>query len=234
LVLSPLGIERTGLAGRVAHARLAGVEFRVVGIGAQRIIAAARAALDQPGHARPHLLVLGGTAGGLTESPEAPSVTRVVNETTGHAIAIPAHPPLAPGEKPASVLGVDRLIDQPSEKRALHARHGTQVVDMESHAFAAAMSDPAFNPERVPWSVVRAVSDGPDDHLPAFVVGWFREDGTMRAGRVTWDMARHPHLVPQLLRVKARAKRALHAAGERLVAMIVDQRQRASTGAGVA
>src|SRR5690606_38896968 len=56
---------------------------------------------------------------------------------------------------------------------------GAAAVDLESGAIAAAAEHAA-----VPFAVIRAVADGPDDELPAEVSSWVGPDGETRLAPV--------------------------------------------------
>lgn len=229
VVLCPLAIEADGLrsALRRDHPDVYGrVEFRLTGIGREAVVRAVRALRGEgPGATAPALVVLAGTAGGLTDGPLAPRIGRVVHAETGRQFTPSAVAPAAPGTRGGpgdgssddvvGVLGVDRLIDTPQAKRALYARFATPVVDMESHAFAEACEE-----RGLAWAVVRGVSDGPDDHLPGYILGWFNADGTSRPARMARDALLHPWHLPALLRTGRRTRAALRAAAARLAALV--------------
>lgn len=242
VVICPMAIEAEGLRSALRRDHpdvLERVEIRVCGIGGEAVARAVRMVRgvgamggEAAGGSVPALVVLAGTAGGLTEGPPAPRIGFVVHAETGRRFTPTAVAPPEPGtgagleagssDVAVGVLGVDRLIDTPGEKRALHARFGTPLVDMESHAFAEACERAGLA-----WAVVRGVSDGPDDHLPGYILGWFNADGTSRPWRMVRDALLHPWQIPALIRTGRRTRTALRAAGGRLAGLV-----RGACGAG--
>ncbi len=230
VVLCPLAIEAEGLRSALRRDHpdvIDRVEFRLTGIGRAAVVRGVEGVravgVAGAGEPVPSLVVLAGTAGGLTEVPPAPRIGFVVHAETGRrftptAVASPepgAGTVAASSDVAVGVLGVDRLIDTPAEKRALHARFATPVVDMESHAFGEACERAGLS-----WAVVRGVSDGPDDHLPGYILGWFNADGTSRPWRMVRDALLHPWHIPALIRTGRRTRTALRAAGGRLAALV--------------
>lgn len=239
VVLSPLSVERAPLkraclgeisraGGTPADARA--IEFLLTGIGADRITAAVAALAARPPGTRPGLVVLAGTAGGLVDGVHAPPIAAVVDEhghrwspTVTTVIAQPLAATQDQAQAPAAtVLGVDRLIPTPQQKRALAARTGATIVDMESHAFARACESAGLR-----WAVVRGVSDGPDDHLPEFIMRWFTAAGRARPLVMTADILTHPGAWPGLARLSRRTKGALAQAGASLATLLTADRSRA-------
>lgn len=240
VVLSPLSVERDGLrraAARSARARGAAglfnsVEFELTGIGAERVTAAVASLRARPVGRRPSLVVLAGTAGGLTEGPVAPPIARVIDEGGGVWTPAATVRP-AEGELATTVLGVDRLIPTPAEKRSLAAWKGATIVDMESHAFARACEgSPTAGVEPVRWAVVRGVSDGPEHELPEFVLGWFDGAGRARPVAMAVGVMAHPRSWAELWRLSRRTRAALAQAGAALAGLLIAERERARAGAG--
>lgn len=239
VVLSPLSVERDGLRRATARAARASgaddlldsVEFVLTGIGAERVSAAVAAQRARPLAERPSLMVLAGTAGGLTEGPLAPPIARIIDERGGQW-APPAAVAPSQGEHATTVLGVDRLIPTPAEKRSLAASTGATIVDMESHAFArACVASAAPGGEPVRWGVVRGVSDGPDHELPEFVLGWFDGAGRARPMSMAAGVIAHPRAWPELWRLSRRTRAALVRAGAALAGLLIAERSRARSGA---
>jgi len=103
------------------------------------------------------------------------------------------------------VLGVDRPVLSAHEKRRLAEEHpSAMLVDMESHAFASACEIRGLR-----WLILRSVSDGPQDELPAQAPSWVDAAGRTRPMRVAFDLVRHPREVPHTIRLAHAARRAL-------------------------
>lgn len=208
LAIAPMEIERSALAHALQAAGLAGsVEVLRSGVGRERIVATLEAAAGRR-RRPPRMVILAGCAGALTDVPlnHAAPITRVVSESGQSWTPTRTDPhPTGPA---ATLLAVDRLIDQPSEKRALHARTGASLVDMESHALAEWCERRGW-----PWAVARGVSDGPDHRVPGIVLSWLNPDGTSRAGKAAADLAIRPWLWGQITTLVRHTGRATALAG---------------------
>jgi hypothetical protein len=108
------------------------------------------------------------------------------------------------------VLTALRIADSVAEKRRLlklaHLRDdggegGAAVVDLESAAYAEAAAA-----ERIPWLVLRAVSDTADEALPALLNRALDDGGAIRRGRVLAGLLGHPAALPQLLGLRRRVR----------------------------
>jgi nucleoside phosphorylase len=96
-------------------------------------------------------------------------------------------------------------------KRAERARSGADVVDMESAAFAREAMARGWR-----WTIVRGISDGALDALPADVADWTDADGRTRAARVAVALLRRPALARDMARLGARSRRAMAAVARAL------------------
>ncbi len=183
-------------------------DVRIVrtGIGKDAILAV----LEREARAAaPALVILAGACGGLSPTAEVPPVARVIDE---HGRAWGAG--IGFDTAGVTLIGVDRVVATPADKAALAARTGAAIVDMESHAFAA-----ACEARGLAWSVVRGVSDTPDETLPAEVLSWVRADGTTRNVRAAIDMLLRPGHIPHIFRVLRRANRTLPLVAARALAI---------------
>jgi hopanoid-associated phosphorylase len=101
---------------------------------------------------------------------------------------------------PAAVCGdfagTDALLIHPAQKRALHARSGAVVADMESHIAARVASE-----RRIPFAVCRVVIDPLDEPLPAAAQTGLRQDGSADVFAVLASLVRHPAQLPALVRI---------------------------------
>lgn len=199
--------ERAARKG-VARARAEAAVIRT-GIGAAAIVAGLERAV-RAASSGPPLVILFGVAGALADAPDAPPVDRVTDES-GRVWTCSVSPPADGDPAHVSVVGVDRLVPTPAEKTALRTRTGALLVDMESHAFAAAASAAG-----APFAVVRGVSDGPGHELPAQTLNWVAPDGRSRPGRFVRDVLTSPSLIPTVMRTMPQVFRGLRAASHRL------------------
>lgn len=139
---------------------------------------------------RVSVVIFAGLAGGLREEAAGADgvvvARRVVDEHGGEWRSGGASVDAADD---STVLGVDRIIATPAEKKRLGERTGAAAVDMESAAFARACGERGLE-----WVVVRAVSDSVNEHLPEEVASWIDDRGRSIMSRVVLDVARRPSL----------------------------------------
>lgn len=153
-------------------------------------------------------LLVVGSAGGL--SPElAPGdliMAREVLSPAGsrHRSPEPADPACLPaGARAGTVVTVDDLVFTPEEKDRVRkgADLGDEVgvVDLESAHFVAVAEAAG-----VSWVVMRAVLDTAAEALPEFLHRCSGPEGEIRRPAVMRHAARHPRVIPDLLRMKSR------------------------------
>ncbi|MDX1710391.1 MAG: hypothetical protein R3316_04570 [Rhodovibrionaceae bacterium] len=94
----------------------------------------------------------------------------------------------------ADVAGVDAAADSVEAKRALAARTGCGIVDMESHALAA-----ACHRHKRRFLVLRAVADTSGMAVPKGALAAVDEHGHARPGPVLADVLRRPGRLPDYL-----------------------------------
>lgn len=194
LVFCPLGFERR------AFMRFGKLPVVTTGPGAAAIHRAFAERERWPVR-HPRLVVLVGLAGGLNEglaSGDA-AVVRTVVDAGGARLFHSA----VPGAT-ATVVESDRMIVDRDAKRALAARSGADIVDLESRAFAECASD-----ARIPWAIVRGVSDDARTALPAEFAGFVDERGETRLPRVLAAVARRPSLLGEFASVGRASRLAM-------------------------
>ena len=220
VVLCPMQIEHKAVSRELRRAGLSRVPVVQTGIGREAILRALLREIER--HGSGALYVLAGACGGLVATADVPPVARVIDERGG------AWRPFGAPDDGAGVtlIGVDRIIATPADKRALADETGAAIVDMETHAFAAECER-----RGAAWSVVRGVSDTPDETLPPEVLGWVRPDGGTRAVRAAIDLARRPSLVPHIVGVLRRANRVLPKVGAQVAAVCTAWESRAAVAA---
>lgn len=154
--------------------------------------------------------MLVGTAGGLT--PEALSGSaRVIARLVDPLGALLPFPTFAAAASTWTAVGVDRPVATPDGKRALATASGADVVDMESHRFASEAVA-----RGVPFAIVRGVSDGVDDALPAGVERLVDRSGRTRIAAAIGLLVRRPGLVGPLKRLGQRTAAAMESAARTL------------------
>lgn len=150
---------------------------------------------------RPTACVFAGFAGALTPEFRVGDVVlanEVVDEDchrwpTAAGIAFPAdcQNPVRRGR----ILTTSRLVGDPAEKRSLGATHAACAVDMESAPFAERCAAAG-----IPFACVRAISDELETalspHLASMLAG-----GSASPWRFVKTLARHPGMLPELLRL---------------------------------
>jgi hypothetical protein len=114
-----------------------------------------------------------GIAGGLRDDLPIGTVIdarRVVDESG--AVLWEGEPLGVRGARPGTILGASRIVDDPAERAALHARTGADAVDMESGIYARAGKL---------TGCIRAISDTPNRTLGPLTQA-FGPDGSVAAG----------------------------------------------------
>jgi len=206
------------LAFEAAQLRKAGMdstcELHVCGPGAQGVQRWAQQ--RTPGCMDARRVILAGLAGGLCAAATVGSAMVIdhVRMSCGTmcsptlTIAAPANAVLG------SISSASSALCTAAQKRAWFTAHQTDLVDMESEAFAAAMS---YADAR--WAIVRGVSDGPDDELPEEIIAWVDAQGRTRSGAVALAMLRKPSLAMHAQRLANRSKAAMAAVAEVLMGL---------------
>ena len=208
-VFCPMEIERKAVERALRKASLRDVRVVQTGIGKDAVVRALAAAAA--GARAGDLFVLAGACGGLAVSEDVPGIAAVTSEHGGRWT------PRFADLKGVTLIAVDRIVATPADKQRLAAETGAKIVDMETHAFAAECER-----RGLAWTVVRGVSDTPEETLPAEVIGWVKPDGGTRAVRAAMDLARKPSLVPHIIGVVRRANRVLPKVGVRVAEVARD------------
>ncbi len=210
--MTGLGLEARGALRRLPRGARQALTVVIVGPGAvtlDRLDAAVRT--DAPGGA----LVVGlggGCAPGLTTGDlllgnpvgtSGPAPEWRVPDGGLRARALAALAATGLPHREGRLLTTGGVIATPAEKAACWAAHGALGVDMESARVLAWAAD-----ARVPALAVRAVADGPDDLLPAALLGALAPGGGLRPGGVA-AILRSPALIGAAWRMGSRSRRAL-------------------------
>lgn len=188
--------------------RRSDVVVAVTGDGAARAGRAMRGLLAE---LHPEVLVIAGLAGAL--SPDVrPGEVRLVRELRDDAGAVRRPSPTLlerarrVGPPEDVLVSTPLLVRTPEERERIRRAAGIAppdagLVDLESGA-CAAEADAAG----VPWLVVRAVSDGPDDRLPLWLEEARAEDGSLSRRTVVVGALLHPTRIPTLIGLARRAR----------------------------
>jgi hypothetical protein len=205
VIVCPLEIERRAIVGRV------GCAVECCGPGPDRIRHFMRNVPDDA------IVLLAGIAGGLTVERGVPAIGEVVDEG-GAAWTPPVRVGSGPG---VCVVGVDAVVSSPEDKASLAQRTGAAMVDCESHVFAQIASERGMQ-----WGVVRAVSDGPREHLPAETARWVTASGGVALGAVLMDLLRRPSLIGAAMTMRRQSSAALEECGEVLASFVTAESRR--------
>ena len=181
-------------------------------------------------------LIAVGSAGALDPNLRCGDVVfaREVQGWAGERLHPPAAVVRATGEarefwsrvRPGVVVTSDRIADSTAAKQRLAAAvirasgaDGTDsdglamVVDLESVFYASAAAA-----HRVPWAILRAVSDTADETVPALLNRCRDGRGSIQRLRVLGSMLREPGTVPALLRLRS----AVRLCGQQLAKAVLD------------
>lgn len=161
-------------------------------------------------------VVLAGLAGGVSARAEpgrAFAVARVIDGSEREW-----RPPLAARlgarQPPVTLIGTGALVSSTDTKRRLAERYAADLVDLESTAFAEAATQLGWN-----WGIVRGISDGASDALPADSGDWVDGRGRTRLLRVVGRVAREPSLIPRLKTLRSNGVNAMRAVSAVLAAL---------------
>jgi nucleoside phosphorylase len=104
----------------------------------------------------------------------------------------------------AAVISSSRILSTAgSKQKAWHALGSPQrcVVDLESAVLARQLEE-----ANLPWTIVRAVSDAHDEHLPLDFGRLSNDEGGIERSRVLAALLRRPLALGGLLRMRSRAR----------------------------
>jgi adenosylhomocysteine nucleosidase len=206
----------TAICGLEAEARLLrplGIEAKVTGGDAARGRAAAEWAVAEGGRARVSFGIAGGLAPGLAGGTLL--LPRAVRSASGDVFPVDEalHAEFAKALRQAGLyfiedemLGLDQIAITRATKAALYAQSGAVAVDTES-LFVARAAYLA----RVPFLVLRAVSDPAEISLPQATSVGLDEDGNPAILPVLLSLLKNPLQLPGLIRAARDATRALKA-----------------------
>lgn len=199
-IVCGLAMEREALGPAI----LADPTIRVAVSGARPNRAAeAATAMAKDGAS---LLVSLGLAGGLDPALATGAVLCPSTVTTGKGVILPLFPGRlgALAARDGRLLGLDRVVLDPAEKRRLGERHDAVAVDMETHAVAR-----AGTAHGVAVAALRVIGDDASTALPSLAAEAVDAEGRPDVGRVLRGLARRPGALPALVRAGRDSRRAL-------------------------
>jgi len=184
----------------------------VSGVGRTTATAAARELVD--GH-RPRLLVSAGFAGALDPALRRGVVVRpdlaVLDGEARRISLLPGPCPDHPAAMPVTIVTADAVAGSVASKRALAARSGGQLVDMETFAVAEVAEMAGL-----PCAAERVISDDAHESLPREVAALAAPQSALRRlGAAVNAIGRRPAAALDLWRLwehSVRDARALAAA----------------------
>jgi adenosylhomocysteine nucleosidase len=195
-----------------------GLRIAPVGLGA--VLLSERWASCRDGFTEP-LVISAGVCGGLDPrlAPGDLVVPARVLALDGETLAVPpaahARALAAAGTAATGLLVTARtVVGTPAAKAALRSATGAVAVDMESAAILAAAR--ANGLEAV---VVRAVSDGAAESVPAELSALLGPEGRLRGGRALLLALTRPQSLPRALELRRGSRRALAAVARVLAAL---------------
>jgi len=109
-----------------------------------------------------------------------------------------------PGARAGGYFADGRMIDTVAEKLALGERHAAVAVDMESHVAAAVAAE-----RRLPFAILRCVSDGARHLLPHAITVSMRADGGVDAKAMLRSLASRPGQAGDVAKTSAGFMRAM-------------------------
>lgn len=205
-ILAPSGFEANRLRRGLSAADVP-VRVVQVGVGPGADFSGAWAESLMAGDT----VILAGVAGALAPTCAAGTAhwASVVIDSEGHRWTPPVQGSRAPAgatSGPVALAGADGVIGTPRDKRTHRERTGACMVDCESASFARVASARGWR-----WGVVRGISDGADDVVPAWMPQLLRRDGSVDAGAVAGALLANPIRAADLIRSGQSAGRAMHA-----------------------
>ena len=103
-----------------------------------------------------------------------------------------------PGARIGGFFADGRMIDTVAEKRALGVRHRALAVDMESHVAAKVAAQ-----HRLPFAIVRIISDEVGHLLPHAITVSMRPDGGIHTAAMIRSLAANPRQVGDVTKTMA-------------------------------
>lgn len=119
------------------------------------------------------------------------------------------------GARESRFHGADTVATTAAMKADLRERTGAEAVEMESWAILAVCAERGIR-----GGTVRVVSDEADEDLPLDFNKTMTRSGGVHFGRLLLEIARHPRVIPELMRLQKNTKSAAHSLAGVLDAII--------------
>jgi adenosylhomocysteine nucleosidase len=192
-----------------AHIGRASVDFVITGMGAANAERVADAVISRTYS----FCIVSGFAGALKPSVKLGNIVaceRVQNHTSRQTeicdTDLLTHAAEYGATRIATLLTTDHVVNTATEKNRLSAF--AEAVDMESFSILRAASK-----KKVPSLVVRAISDSFDRDMPAELDTILDPQGHVKIASAVRYVAKHPLMVPALMRLGRESKTAAEALG---------------------
>jgi adenosylhomocysteine nucleosidase len=205
-----LNMEKVTVGSVISHRAYIGqatVDFVITGMGAENATRAADALISKAYS----FCIISGFAGALKSSVKLGDIVACerVQHHTNHQIEICdpdllAHASENGATRIATLLTTDHVVNTATEKNLLSTF--ADAVDMESFAILQ-----AANKKKVPCAVVRVISDSFDRDMPAELDTIVDPQGHVKITGVIRFVAKHPLMVPALVRLGRDSKTAAEA-----------------------
>jgi adenosylhomocysteine nucleosidase len=205
-----LNMEKVTVGGVTSHRTHIGratVDFVITGMGAANATRVANAVISNSYS----VCIASGFAGALLPAVKLGDIVACerVQHHAKHQIEICdpdllAHASENGATRIATLLTTDHVVNTATEKNLLSAF--ADAVDMESFAILQ-----AANKKKVPCAVVRVISDSSDRDMPAELDTIVDPQGHVKLTGVVRFVAKHPFMVPALVRLGRDSKNAAEA-----------------------
>jgi len=205
-----LNMEKVTVGGVISHRAHIGratVDFVITGMGAENATRVANAVISNSYS----VCFISGFAGALQSAVKLGDIVACerVQHHANHQIEICdpdllAHASENGATRIATLLTADHVVNTATEKNRLSEL--AEAVDMESFAILH-----AANKKKVPCAVVRIISDSFDRDMPAELGTMVDPQGHVKITCVVRFVAKHPLMVPALVRLGRDSKTAAEA-----------------------
>jgi adenosylhomocysteine nucleosidase len=188
-------------------------DIHIIGIGAARAARNTQRIIDND---RPPAIVLAGYSGALRPGLKIGDVVIANRVSSLEPSAATLAPTLILSRETGAILigallSAQELIGDPVQKKSLHDKFKADAVDLESHAVATVCEHC-----RIPWAVVRVISDDVNTRLSPQVSRVIR-DGQVSTGQVLKTVMFHPFCGLEFIRLAGHAALARRALSQFLV-----------------
>ncbi len=175
-----------------------------------------RDVLSAYSHNRVVGVITAGLAGAL--SPELDTGDIVIDSTSTNASALAQFMDNMSGRRRVFVGPIHtsrHVVSTPEDKKKLYTESQALAVDMEN----SYTRDFALR-RKIPWLGIRAISDNAFESIPAEVMRFIDTAGNVKPWELTMGLARHPGLIPAVVRLGKHTQTATRQLSDTLAAVI--------------